>query len=310
MFLRITSMLYAICKARFLCITLMIYIYFSLCISLVLYMVYIEYNIDVIHGGDMARKMMVGNRKGGVGKSTTVVNIAYELSKLKKRVLLTDFDGQGNASNTFIHSETPYYVGDVLLDRKFDISKAIYPAVIKGEEQEYLHVLPARSGDIMTELEMKMIPLTKREERLNLQLEKINDNYDFIIMDTDPGTSILGLNAVFAADEYIIPTIFRESSIEGIDMLLQHIQDVKFIDEEDINFTIFRCRVDRRATRDIDYFNSRLEMLWSQQISKVISWERNIFGNAEQENLPISVYAPKHEAAAYYRNFAKELVAS
>lgn len=254
----------------------------------------------------MARTVMIGNRKGGVAKTTTAVNLSYELSLKGKKVLLIDFDGQANTTSTYMLGDEEFYIGDALLDRKFDITKTIYPAIVDGIPQENLHIIPGRSGDVMTKLDMDMISLPRREERLLNHLNTIKDSYDYIFIDTNPGTSVLGLNAVIAADEFIIPTSYREKSIEGIEMFLTHIEEVKFIDESEIKFTILRCGLRRAAKREIAYGQSRTNTIWANQIANTIIWDKIIFFDAELARLPVSKFSPKNEGAAYYRDFARE----
>ena len=79
----------------------------------------------------------------------------------------------------------------------------------------------------MTKLDMNMLSLTQREERLKLHLDKVKDQYDYIFIDTNPGTSVLGLNAVMAAPEFLFPTEYKEHSLDRVETLLEHIQDVK-----------------------------------------------------------------------------------
>jgi chromosome partitioning protein len=249
---------------------------------------------------------MIGNRKGGISKTTTTVNLGYELSVRGCKVLIIDFDGQANSTSVYATGDEEYFIGDALLDRKFDISKSIYPAVIGGIAQENLHIIPGRSGDVMTKLDMDMISLSRREDRLLNHLNSIRHLYDYILIDTNPGTSVLGLNAVTAADEFIIPTSYREKSIEGIEMLLTHIEEVKFVDESDIKFTILRCALRRTAKRELAYGDSRIGTVWSDRIAKTIIWDKVIFGDAELAKLPVSKYSSNHEGAAYYRDFARE----
>ena len=258
----------------------------------------------------LARIIMIGCRKGGVTKTTTTVNVAYELSQLGQKVLTIDFDGQGDLTKFFGQVDAEFYIGDALLDRKFDIRQAIYPAIVQGEEQENLHVIPGRKGDVMTKLDMDMISLTRREERLKLHLEKISGDYDFILIDTNPGTSVLGLNAVMAATEYLFPTTYTEHSLDGVEALLEHIQDVKFIDEDDIKFMVVPSKISKTAKKTLSFGTSYLSERWPEQISKTTIWDRTLFTEAEMEHEPASTINKGHVAAMYYKNLAKEVIAN
>ncbi len=256
----------------------------------------------------MTRICMIGCRKGGVTKTTTTVNLSYELSKTGKNVLVIDFDGQGDTTKYFEREDSEFYIGDALIDRKFDINNAIYPAIVDEVEQENLHIIPGRCGDIMTKLDMDMISLPRREERLKLHLAKIADAYDFILIDTTPGTSVLGLNAVMAATEYIFPTEFKEHSLDGVETLLEHIQDVKFIEEEEIKFLVVPSKISRTAKRALSYGTEYLTERWPNNTSKTVIWERSLFTEAEFEHEPASVIKAGHVAASYYKDLAKEII--
>lgn len=256
----------------------------------------------------MARIIMVGSRKGGTKKSTTVVNLAHELSQKGKRVLVLDFDSQGDATKFYKPDETEYYLGDLLLDRKFDIHNVIYPAEIKGVRQERLFIIPARRGDIMTKLDMEMFSIPRREERLRLHLEKVTGDFDFILIDTSPGTSVLGLNAVMAASEYIFPTEYREHAFDGVETLLEHIQEVRFVEEDELKFKVLLCGVDRRERKALEFGKAYLAERWPENHAKTIIYHRSVFGDAEQEHVPVSVLNAGHEAARYYKSLATEII--
>lgn len=256
----------------------------------------------------MTRIIMVGSRKGGVKKTTTTVNTGYELSKLGNRVLILDFDSQADTTKYLTADEKEFYIGDALLDRKFDISTAIYKAVIKNEEQKDLHFIPGRRGDVMTKLDMDMISLPRREERLKIHLDKIKSNYDFILIDTNPGTSVLGLNAVMAATEFIFPTEYKEHAFDGIETLLEHIEDVTFIEEDAIKFLVVPSGIDIREKRAVEYGKEYLKSRWPNNIAKTTIRQSTLFTEAELEHEPASVINPGHIAAGFYKKFAKEVM--
>ncbi|MBV7264345.1 AAA family ATPase [Photobacterium sp. WH24] len=256
----------------------------------------------------MTRIIMIGSRKGGPGKTTTTVNLGYELSKQGKRVLILDFDSQGDTTKYYKPNETEFYLGDVLLDRKFDIFNAIYPAEIRGTEQENLFIIPARRGDVMTKLDMDLFSIPRREERLKFHLEKVKGQFDFILIDTSPGTSVLGVNAVMAASEFLFPTEFKEHSFDGVETLLEHIQEVMFIEEDEINFTVVPVKVDRRERKSFEYGKAYLSERWPDNHVKTTIYARTLFGDAEQEHVPASVLNAGHEAARYYKSLAGEIL--
>ena len=255
------------------------------------------------------RVITIAGRKGGIKKTTTTVNTAYELSQKGKRVLVIDFDGQGDATSFYRRDKTEFYIADVLLDRKFDINKAIYPALIKGVDQDKLFIIPARGGDVMSKLNMDMVSLPKREERLLRHLDLVKDKFDFVLIDTSPETSILSMNAVIAADEFIFPTTFTDRSFEGIDVLIEHIQDAKFIDEDEIDYLILPVGIDERVKSTYAYGREYLAERFPHNIAQTTVWHRQSdFENAELDHVPVSVYKSSSATAMYYKNFAKEVI--
>ncbi|KEY91493.1 chromosomal partitioning protein (plasmid) [Candidatus Photodesmus blepharus] len=257
----------------------------------------------------MTRIINIAQRKGGVTKTTIAVNLAYELSRKYSNILIIDLDSQSDSSKFFSAIDTEFYVGDVLLNRKFDIMKAVYPAKVKGSCQENLSIICGRSGDLMSKLEMDMMGLQRREQRLDLHLSAIKEKFDFIIIDTSPSSNILMMNAVSASNEFIFPTDFSEHSLDGIETILDHIQDVKFIDENEINFLVVPSKVNKSAKKSLRYGKNYCFERFPNNTAKTYIWEKlGAFRNAELRHLPVSVAQPASEAAMYYKRFSEEVI--
>ena len=190
----------------------------------------------------MGKILAIANQKGGVGKTTTAVNLAAALGVLEKKVLLVDADPQANATSAIGFSITPEQPGVYeLILQSVEISKTI----IKTKSPN-VKLIPSHINLVGAEIEL--INKNKREFMLKKGLEKIHDNYDFIIIDCAPSLGLITLNALTAADSVIIPIQCEYFALEGLGKLLNTIKSVQkthnqLLDIEGLLLTMYDVRL-------------------------------------------------------------------
>ncbi|HVI57775.1 MAG TPA: AAA family ATPase [Luteimonas sp.] len=168
----------------------------------------------------MARIIAIANQKGGVGKTTTAVNLAAALSRTPKRVLLVDLDAQGNATmgSGVDKRELQASTCDVLLEEIHAVD-----AIVRTPEG--VDLMPGNTD--LTAAEIELMDEDGREQRLKRALDPLREKYDFIIVDCPPALSLLTLNALTAADSVLVPMQCEYYALEGLTALLQTIDALK-----------------------------------------------------------------------------------
>ena len=250
----------------------------------------------------MGKCIAVANQKGGVGKTTTSVNLSAALGTAGKKVLLIDLDPQGNATSGVgidkMSDVTSIY--DVLIDET-----NIKDAIIKTEFKN-LSVIPATTS--LAGAEIELVSIDDRETRLKQRVAEIKDEYDFIIIDCPPSLGLLTLNSFVCTDTILIPLQCEFYALEGLSQLVQTIRQVKKslnkeIDIEGILLTMFDGR-----TNLSNQVADEIKKYYPDKVYKSVI-PRNIrLSEAPSYGQPINVYDKHSKGAIAYKNLAKELI--
>ncbi len=244
----------------------------------------------------------VTNQKGGVGKSTTAINLAAGIATHGYQVLLVDMDPQGNATSGLgvdrgALTESVY---DVLL-KDADIEDVIEPTSTLG-----LHVLPATID--LAAAEIELVSAMSREQRLNGALKEVIENYDFVIIDCPPSLGLLTINAFAASSELLIPIQCEYYALEGVSQLLSNIKLVQGALNPDLEVGgVILTMYDGRTKLSSDVAAQVREYFGDKAFETVIPRSVKL-SEAPSYGEPIESYAPMSSGGIAYRQLAKEFL--
>lgn len=246
--------------------------------------------------------LTIANQKGGVGKTTTSVNLAAALSQLGKRALLVDLDPQGNATmgSGIDKRQLERSVYDVL------IGEASINEVRQRSEAGGYYLLPANRE--LAGAEVELVELDRRERRLRDELDKVSADYDYILIDSPPSLSLLTLNGLCAAQGVIIPMQCEYYALEGLSDLVGTIRKVHANFNPEIKIMgILRVMYDSRITL-AQQVSAQLEEHFKEKVFKAVI-PRNIrLAEAPSHGLPGVRFDPGSRGALGYLDFASELI--
>ncbi len=250
----------------------------------------------------MGRIIAIANQKGGVGKTTTSINLSACLSTLGKKVLAIDMDPQGNmTSGLGIDKDNLDYTVYDLIIGETDIESVICKDVL-----ENLDVIPANID--LSAAEIELIGIENKEYIIRDEVEKMKDRYDFLIIDCPPSLSMLTINAMTTADTVLVPIQCEYYALEGLSQLIHTIELVKErlnskLEMEGVVFTMY----DARTNLSLQVVENVKENLNKTVYKTIIP--RNIrLAEAPSHGMPINLYDPKSAGAESYMLLAEEVI--
>lgn len=249
----------------------------------------------------MAKIYVFVNQKGGVGKTTSVVNLGAYLAEAGKKVLLVDFDSQGNMSSGVGLSKEKPTIYELLADM-VSADKAIKPTPVKN-----LFAIPASID--LSGAAIELVDQKDREYYLKNVLEPLRSQYDYILIDCPPSLGILTLNGLAAADAVLIPMQCEYFALEGISLLLQTVKKVqKTINPNLIIGGIFFTMYDSRTRLAHDVVTQVKSYFKDSVFNTIIP--RNVrLSEAPSHGIPISMYDTSCLGARSYKQLASEVIA-
>lgn len=254
------------------------------------------------------RTTAIINLKGGVGKTTTAINLSYQLYEMGKSVLLIDLDKQGNVSKFYgIHSYDKASVADVLLGR-CKVEECVQ-RVYGDACDRCIEIIPSNMNLLTADRQILLDVTRSQQTRLKKALCEVKDAmaYDYCIIDCAPDINMSVINALVAADDVVIPATIDQFTYDGIEEIKAQIEDVR--DNFNPSLRIGGCLItsyrDNDFNRDgVDYLASKMDGL---VYNSRVKWSGLVNGSTFEKQ-PLEVYSPRCAAAKGYRDFALEYI--
>jgi chromosome partitioning protein len=252
-------------------------------------------------GRDLPRVMAVANQKGGVGKTTTAINVGAALAELGQRVLIVDLDPQANASSGLgidrLGLDNSMYQ---VLMHDVPLENCIEPTDVKG-----LFVAPSTLD--LAGAEIELVPVFSRETRLRRAIQTVRDQFDYVLIDCPPSLGLLTVNGLTAAEEVLVPIQCEYYALEGLGQLIMNVENIRRDLNPELDISTIVCVMyDARTNLSEDVVDEIRKTFGDKVVNTVVPRSVRL-SEAPSYGQPITVFDPRSRGAIAYRDVAKEI---
>ena len=256
----------------------------------------------ILKKSNLMKKIAIINQKGGVGKSTISVNLAYGLSNIGKKTLLVDLDPQAHSSEIFRHNDNiSYTIKDLFIDLKIDPIKAIYPGYVREEMIKNLNVI--HSTILFAKIAEQASTRIHREKILHNHLRRLT--YDYAIIDCPPNLGVITVNAIYASDLILIPVTYDKGALDGMADLIETIKEVK--ESTEFPYFIVRNAYDMRNKQTNVYIDTELNPFKKYILQSKLR-KTEALNQSRIAGEPIQIYDQNSNGTIDYHKFIQELI--